>query len=194
MAVIVSCACAVAPLPAQTAVQFTVGATSSGVLVNDGVVHTKLRPGLAPTVGLGVALPTGSGPFRVRLEAHLSRSNLNVTTADGASDNLGSLTTIDALVMAEGPLVGNLRWQVGGGALFYRAAENQGVFLDGPVRRWLLAGGAIYSQQLTSHYTITINGRVDAHSFLTDVLQARNFAGSQGVRRFVVMVGVERAL
>lgn len=187
-------ACAGAPLAAQTAVQVTGGVVSSGVLVNDGVQHTKLRPAIAPSFGVGIALPTGTGPFRVRLEAHYSTSTLNVTTADGQSDQLGSLATIDAMVMAEGPLIGALRWQVGGGALFYRPAENQGVFLDGPTHRWLIAGGAVFSHPLTPSLTLLINGRVDAHSFQTDILQARGYAGSQGVERFMLHVGLERKL
>ena len=194
IALLVSCACLAAPLGAQTGVQVTLGATSSGVLVNDGVVHTRLQPAIAPTVGVAIALPTGTGRYRVRLEVHVARSQLNAITADGVKDPLGSLTTIDALVMAEGPLTGYLRWQVGGGALFYRPAENQGVFLDGPVRRWMVAGGVIYSQRLSPQFNLVVNGRVDAHSFLTDVLQARNYAGSQGVRRFALTIGVERAL
>ncbi len=194
IALCVSCACMAAPLGAQSGVQVTLGATSSGVLVNDGVVHTKLQPAIAPTLGVAIALPTGTGRYRVRLEVHLSRSELNAITADGVKDGLGSLTTIDALVLAEGPLNGNLRWQAGGGALFYQPAEHQGVFLDGPVRRWMVAGGVIYSQRLNAQYTFVANGRVDAHSFLTSALQARNYAGSQGVRRFALTIGVERAL
>jgi hypothetical protein len=188
------CVCLSTRLNGQTGVQLTAGITSSGVLVNDGVVHVRLQPALAPTIGLALAMPTGQGPYRVRFEAHASRATLNAIPAEGASDNLGTLTTIDALVMAEGPLNGNLRWQVGGGAIFYQPGDNQGVFRDGPVRRWLVAGGVIYTQPLTPRYHLVVNGRVDAHSFLTTTLQARNYAGSQGVRRFALTIGVERVL
>jgi len=191
---LIACAFVATSLGAQAGVQVTAGVTSSGVLVNDGVLLTKLQPAMAPTVGLAVALPTGKGPYRVRLEAHISRSNLNAIPSGATADNLGTLTTIDALVMAEGPLTGKLKWQVGGGALFYRPPSNQGVFLDGPVHRWLVAGGLVFSHRLTPQFTLLVNGRVDAHSFVTNVLQARDYAGSQGVRRFALTVGVERGL
>lgn len=184
--------CVAAPVSGQTAVQLTAGATSSGVLISDGVLHTKLQPAIAPTVGIALALPTGKGSYRVRLEARYSRSTLKVTTTAGETDNLSSLATIDALVIAEGPLIGAVRWQAGGGALFYRPSDNQGVFLAGPTQRWQVMGGAIYSTPITPQITLLINGRIDAHLFLTDVLRARNYAGSQGVRRFSLQVGIER--
>jgi hypothetical protein len=186
--------CAAAPLAAQTGLQFTAGATASGTLVSDGVLHTKLKPGVAPTAGIGIALPTGKGPYRVRLEAHYSSSTINVTSSDGTTDRLSSVAVIDAVAMAEGPIARSLRWQLGGGAIFYRPSENQGVFLDGPVQRWLVAGGVIYSQALTPRLNLLVNGRIDAHSFTTDVLVARDYAGSQGVERFVLLLGLERTL
>ena len=190
--VVASLALIATPLQAQTAIQFTAGAISSGVLVNDGALHTKLRPAAAPTFGLGIALPTGKGPYRVRFEAHYTRSTLNITTTEGLTDHLSSLTTIDVVAMAEGPLTGDVRWQAGGGALFYRPSEHQGVFLNGPVQRWLLAGGAVYSRRLTPRLSLLVSGRVDAHAFQTDVLRARNYAGSQGVQRFALSLGVEK--
>jgi len=178
---------------AQRAVQLTAGATSSGTIVNDGVLLTKLRPAIAPTVGVAIAIPTGGGPYRVRLEADVASSALNATTG-GTTYRLSTLTTITALVMAEGPLLGDVRWQLGGGAIFYRPSENQGVFLDGPTRRWLVAAGAVYSRQLTPALSLIVNGRIDAHSFVTDVLRARNYAGSQGVERYTLQLGIQRKL
>lgn len=181
------------PLAAQTSGQLTAGFTSSGTLVTDGVLRAKLRPAIAPTIGIAIAIRTGKGPYRVLFEAHYSRSMLRVTDTDfGTTDDLGSLATIDALIMAEGPLAGELRWQFGGGAIFYRPSENQGVFLDGPTRRWLLAGGVAWSHALSPRLHLVVNGRVDSHTFTTDVLQARNYAGSQGVRRYGLHVGVAR--
>jgi hypothetical protein len=184
---------AVSPMAAQTGLQLTAGVTSSGALVNDGVLHTKLQAAIAPTFGIGIALPTGKGPYRVRLEARVSSAALNANT-DGASDKVMTLTSITTLVMAEGPLTGEVRWQVGGGALFYRPSESQGVFLDGPARRWLIAGGAVFSHELTPKIRLLVSGLVDAHSFVTNVLTNRNYAGSQGVERYTLSVGVERKL
>jgi hypothetical protein len=94
--------------------------------------------------------------------------------------------------MAEGPLVGQLRWQVGGGAIFYQPSANQGVFLDGPVQRWMVAGGLTWTHRLSPQMRLLVQGRVDSHTFTTDVLIARDYAGSQGVRRVGLHFGVER--
>jgi hypothetical protein len=182
-----------AHLAAQTAVQLTAGLTSSGTLVTDGVLGKTLQPAIAPTVGLTIAIPTGKGGYRALLEAHYATSSLQVTDVDSkVTSDYGSLATIDALLMAEGPLVGQLRWQVGGGAIFYRPSANQGVFLDGPVQRWLVAGGLTWAHNLSPTMRLLVQGRVDSHTFTTDILVARGYAGSQGVRRFGLQVGVER--
>ena len=39
-----------------------------------------------------------------------------------------------------------------------------------------------------------VTGRVDAHTFSTDVLQARGYGQSQSVQRFGLLVGVSRRL
>jgi hypothetical protein len=186
---------AASPLAAQAGVQLTGGVTSSGILITDGVLRTELRPTIAPTIGLAIALPTGKGPFRLLLETHYARATLRVTDTDlHITDDLGSLATIDAVVMAEGPVTGKFRWQVGGGAIFYRPSENQGVFLDGPASRWLISGGLVWTHPLTPRLHLLINGRVDNHTFTTDVLVARNYAGTQSVFRLGLHVGVERTL
>ncbi len=181
------------PLAAQAAVQLTAGLTSSGALVTDGVLGKTLQPAIAPTIGLAIAIPTGKGGYRVLFEAHYASSSLQVTDVDSkTTSDYGSLATIDALLMAEGPLVGQLRWQVGGGAIFYRPSASQGVFLDGPVQRWLVAGGLTWTHQLAPTMRLLVQGRVDSHTFTTDALIARSYAGSQGVRRGGLQVGVER--
>lgn len=188
----VMAACA-SPLAGQAAVQLTAGVTSSGVLVTDGVLREELKPGIAPTIGLTVAIPTGSGPFRALVALHYSRSQLRATDTDnGAGGDLGSLATIDAQVMAEGPVASGLRWQFGGGAIFYRPSENSGVFLNGGVRRWLIGGGVVWRRQLSPHLRLLINGRVDNHTFTTETLIARNYSGTQGVIRLGLHAGVER--
>jgi hypothetical protein len=182
-----------APLAAQAAVQLTAGLTSSGTLVTDGVLGKTLQPAIAPTVGLTIAIPTGKGGYRALFEAHYATSSLRVTDIDlNTTSDYGSLATIDALLMAEGPLVGQLRWQVGGGAIFYRPSASQGVFLDGPVQRWLVAGGLTWTHTLSPTMRLLVQGRVDSHTFTTDILVARNYAGSQGVRRGGLHLGVER--
>lgn len=181
-------------LAAQAGIQLTAGVTSSGVLVTDGVLREKLQPAIAPTIGLVAAIPTGKGPFRALVGVHVSRSQLRATDTDfQTSSDLGALTTIDAVVMAEGPVAGALRWQFGGGAIFYRPSENSGVFVDGPVQRWLIGGGVSWRRLLSPRLRLLVNGRVDNHTFTTPTLLARNYAGTQGVIRLGIHVGVERA-
>lgn len=165
---------------------------ASSALLVDGVALASLRPAVGPSIGLAVALPTGKGPYRLRLEGHYTRATLNATTDAGGTNALFTLATIDALVMAEGPLFGSLRWQAGAGAIFYRPSENQSAFGDGPVRRWLVTAGAIYSHPIAAGLDLFIDGRVDGHTFTTDLLVARGYAGSQGVRRGSLSVGLSR--
>jgi hypothetical protein len=174
-------------------VQLTAGVTASGTLITDGVLRTELRPTIAPTLGIAIAIPTGKGPYRALFEAHYSRSTLRTTDLDlGTTDEIGSLTTIDAMVMGEAPIAGALRAQVGIGAIFYQPAANQGVFLDGPTHRWLIGAGLAWTRPLSPHLRLLVNGRIDAHTFTTDILVARGYAGSQGVQRFGLLAGVER--
>ena len=191
--VLIALAASAAPLAAQTAGQFSAGITVSGPLVRDGVLLTTLRPTVAPTIGIAFALPTGTGPYRALVEVHYARATLRVTDTEfGTTDDIGTLATIDAVALGEGPITGALRWQAGGGAIFYRPSDNQGVFLDGPIHRWLLAAGIVWTHPLGPHLRLLVNGRVDSHTFTTAVLQARGYAGSQGVPRFGLHLGLER--
>lgn len=180
------------PVTAQRSVTLTAGALSSTALLNDGVAHATLRPATAPTVGIAVALPTGKGPYQVAISAHYTRSTLNARPTGGPDDALFTLATIDALVLLQGPLVAGLRWQAGGGAIFYRPSESQSAFVDGGVQRWIVAAGAVWRHAVGRRMNLVVDGRVDAHTFTTDVLVARNYAGSQGVRRFSLQFGLEQ--
>ena len=185
-----------APLAAQSAVRLSAGATYSSALIDDGVLSTKLRPAIAPTIGLGIAIPTGKGPYRVVAEVNYARSALNVisTTGTAGNDQLAAVATVTTLILAEGALRSAFRWQVGGGAIFYRPTERQGVFQNGGTQRWMLAGGVVWRHPLTATMELQVTGRVDAHTFSTDVLQARGYGQSQSVQRFGLLVGVSRRL
>jgi hypothetical protein len=184
-----------APLGAQAAVRLSAGATYSSALIDDGVLSTKLRPAIAPTVGLGLSYPTGKGPYRVLAEVTYARSPLNVVATDNPShDQLAAVATITTLALVEGPVGGALRWQAGGGAVFYRPTERQGVFQNGGTHRWVIAGGLMWTRALTAATDLLITGRIDAHNFTTNVLQARGYGASQSVQRFGLLVGVNRRL
>jgi hypothetical protein len=185
-----------APLAGQAAVRLSAGATYSSALIDDGVLSTKLRPAIAPTMGLGLAIPTGKGPYRLVAEVTYARSTLNVisTTGINGNDQLAAVATITTLGFFEGALHGALRWQLGGGAIFYRPTERQGVFQNGGTQRWILTGGVMWGHRLTPSMDVLVTGRVDVHTFSTDVLQARGYGQSQSVQRFGLLVGVSRRL
>lgn len=184
-----------APLAGQATVRLTAGASYSSVLIDDGVLSTKLRLAIAPTVGLGVSYPTGKGPYRVLAEVSYARSPLNVITTDNVShDQLAAVATVTTLVLAEGAVQGALRWQVGGGAVFYRPTERQGVFQNGGTRRWVIAAGLAWTHPLTAAMDLLITVRLDSHSFSTDVLRARGYGSGQSVQRVGLLFGVNRRL
>jgi hypothetical protein len=185
-----------APLAGQATVRLSAGATYSSALIDDGVLSTKLRPAMAPTVGVGLSVPTGKGPYRVVAEVSYARAPLDVIGTNGSTDHdqLAAVATVTTLVLFEGALHGALRWQVGGGAVFYRPTEQQGVFQDGGTQRWMLAGGVVWGHRLTATMDVLVTGRVDAQTFSTSVLQARGYGQSQSVQRIGLLVGVSRRL
>lgn len=181
------------PLAGQATVRLAAGATYSSALIDDGVLSTKLRQAIAPTVSLGLSYPTGKGPYRVVAEVTYARSALNVTTRDNVSqDRLAAVATVSTLVLAEGTVRGALRWQLGGGAVFYEPSERQGVFQDGGTHRWMIAGGLTWTRRISAAMDLLITGRLDTHMFTTDVLQARSYGGTQAVQRIGLLVGVNR--
>jgi hypothetical protein len=182
------------PLAAQATVQLTAGATYSSPLVDDGVLDLKLKPAVAPTIGLALSVPTGKGPYRALVEAHYSRSRLKVTEASGGEDQLPSVAAIDAVLMLEAPIRGAFRARVGGGAIFYQPSEDVGVFLNGATRRWLLAGELVWTKRLTDRMNVLVNGRVDYHEFTTSILRARGYGRAESVQRYALTIGVERKL
>lgn len=190
--VLLAASLGVVPLAAQATVRLSAGATYSSALVDDGVLTTKLRPAIAPTVSVAVSYPTGKGPYRVLIEGSFARAPLNVTDNAGDHDQLAAVASVTALVLAEGPIRGSLHWQAGGGAIFYRPSQDQGIFQDGGARRWLLAGGLVWLHPLTARMDLLVTGRVDTQEFTTGTLQALGYGSEQSVQRFALLIGVNR--
>lgn len=183
------------PANGQLAVSLTGGAFASSALVKDGVLNTTLQPAIAPSIGVGIALPLSvRSSYRLLLQTDVSRSAVNVT--DNNSNETGELTTattVDAALMVEGVLRDEIRWEVGGGALFYLPSDRVGVFQSGSTRCWLLAAGLTWHHPLSPGTSLLIAARVDGHEFSTDELRLRGYARSQSVERFGLHVGVERS-
>ena len=187
-------------LSAQAAVRLTGGATWSTALVQDGSVLTRLTPAIAPDIGVALSYPTGGGGYRVSLEADVRHAGLNAVNNDpddpayGSKDHIGTLTTIDALLQVDGRVRGELRWQVGGGEVFYRPGQQEGVFQDGGTHRWVIDAGLIWSHRLAAQMNLIAVARVDHQEFTADVLINRGYGQSQSVQRVSLQLGLEHTL
>jgi hypothetical protein len=190
---------AITPLAAQATVRLAAGATMSTSLIQDGSLFSRLTPTVAPDVSLAVSYPTGPG-YRVVLEADLRHAGLDAVDNDPREpdyqfkDRIGSLTTVDALLLVEGQVFGPLRWQAGGGVVFYRPGEREGVFQDGGTHRWVIAGGLAWTHPMGPRWNALVQGRVDHQGFTTPTLVDRGYGESQSVQRLSLQLGVERRL
>ncbi|HEY3933153.1 MAG TPA: hypothetical protein VGL65_00900 [Gemmatimonadales bacterium] len=182
-----------APVAGQATGRLAAGVTYSSSIVVDGTLNTKLRPALAPTISGAVTIPTGKGPFRAILEGTYGRAPLNVT-ADSLHDQLAAVGTVTTELLAEGPVRGELHWQVGGGAIFYLPSQRQGVFQNGGTHRWIVAAGLSLQHPVTPTMDLLVTARIDSHQFTTGVLQARDYGTEQAVQRLSLLVGVTRRL
>lgn len=191
---------AITPLAAQATVRLAAGATVSTPLIQDGALLTQLTPALAPDVSIALSYPTGAGGYRVLLETDVRHAGLNAVDNDPnepdyrSKDHIGSLTTIDALVLVEGHVRWGLRWQAGGGAVFYRPGQREGVFQDGGTQRWVIAAGLVWTHPMGPHWNLLAQGRVDHQGFTTRLLVDRGYGESQSVQRVTLQLGVERRL
>lgn len=177
---------------AQAAVSLSAGVLGSRALIKDNEVNTTLTPVVGPLLGVNVLIPTG-GAYRLVLGVRGVHSDLDVSDAvSGEQDVLTALTVIDATAMFEGPIRGAFRWRLGGGAIFYLPSDHIGVFQDGSMRRWLVAGAVTYRHPLSPGLQLVAAGQVDYHQFVNDVLLSRGFAGGQSIERFSLQLGVER--
>lgn len=176
---------------AQSTVRLSAGASLSTPLVRDQLGGPiTLKPGIAPTIAIAVTHPVGLG-YRLMLEGQFSTSKLEVTDR-GAKDDLGTLRTIGALLLLDGPISGALHWQAGGGALAYRPADKLGVFADDSPTRWLLAAGANWARPLTANLNLLLTARYDYSTFTTKRLDRVGYSQFTTVQRVGLFAGVER--
>ena len=182
------------PAGAQRTVRVALGMTRSGDLVHDATLdNTVLKLAIAPSATIGVALPINAAKtYRLVVEAAYGRSTMTATDSTGGSADLGAVTTITTSAMLDGRVHGALRWQAGAGILFYRPANQSGVFLDGPVRRYLISGGMSWTHPLTPDLSVLVLGRYSFQEFITPILVSRGYSSYQSVHRVGVHVGIER--
>lgn len=176
---------------AQASVRLSLGAVAGSALVRDNIGGPiTLKPGVAPTLLLAVTHPVGLG-YRLILEGQRGSSTLRVTD-DGVDDGLGTLRTLGLVLLLDGPVSKSLRWQVGGGALLYRPAERQGIFLDDAPNRWLLTAGTSWSHPVGTMLDLVVNARYDYSTFTTKHLDKIGYSQFTTVQRLGLFAGLER--
>ncbi len=181
----------VGPATAQTSLRLSAGATIGSALVRDELGGpVTLRPGAAPTVAIAASHSVGHG-YRIALEGQFGSSSLKVTD-NGSKDDLGALRTLGMLLLLDGPIAKSLRWQAGAGALLYRPAVRQGVFLENSPTRWLLAAGADWSRPVGKTLALVLTARYDFSTFTTRRLDTIGYSQFTAVQRVGLFVGLER--
>lgn len=179
------------PLAAQTDYYARFGATFSTALVNDRIINEiEVKPGLAPTLVLGAALPIAP-LYRAGLEASLTSSGYK-SEEPGAEADLGTIRTTAVTLGLDGPIASGVRWRAAVGLLRYWPSEERGIFLQGGTTRFLAGGGVDYRRPIMTRWDLMASLRYDYHRFTTGELRARGFAQSQGVQRISATIGLGR--
>jgi hypothetical protein len=179
------------PLTAQTDYYARLGATFSTALLKDRIIEEiEVKPGLAPTLTLGAALPIAP-LYRAGLEATFTTSGYKSEESGGETD-LGTIRTGAITLGLDGPIVAAVRWRAGAGLLRYWPSENRGMFLQGGTTRFLAGAGVDYRRPIMTRWDLMASLRYDYHRFTTDELRARGFSQSQGVQRISATIGLGR--
>lgn len=179
------------PLAAQTDYYARLGATFSTALVKDQIINEiEVKPGLAPTLVLGVALPIAP-LYRAGLEACLTSSGYK-SEEPGAEADLGTIRTSAVTLGLDGPIATSVRWHAAVGLLRYWPSEDRGIFLQGGTTRFLAGAGVDYRRPIMTKWDLMASLRYDYHRFTTDELQARGFSQSQGIQRISATIGLGR--
>ena len=187
--------CLATPLAAQATVRLGVGATIGTSIVHDQVIVGRdiaVRPGVAPSLAVGVSYPTGGG-YRVSLEGRVDHASMQYTELNTTAD-LGPYTTMSVVALVGGPVAHDVRWQIGGGRIGYHPAERRGIFSEGGSSFWMFAAGVSWSHPVGRGLSVLASARYDLHQFITPALRARDFQQSEAVSRLGLFAGVEHTL
>jgi hypothetical protein len=181
-------------LRAQTEYYARAGAVGTSNLLHDVIVtEVTLRQSIAPMIALGGSLPIGARGYRANLEATLASGKFH-RRQDGSSANVGTLRTATLMLGLEGPIRRDVRWRAGLGVIQYWPADDEGIFLSGGTRRFLVGAGADYRRPVLAKWDLMTSLRYDFHRFRTGTLETRGFSQTQGVSRVSLSVGLSRSL
>lgn len=176
----------------QTDYSARVGLTFASKLLQDDVIQEiETQQSLAPTLLLGVSLPIAPR-YAAGLEAALTTSGYH-SSEQGVETDLGTLRTGSLMLALDGPVWRMVHWRAGVGLIQYWPSDHSGIFLQGGATRFLAGAGVDYRPALLAHWDLMVSLRYDFHRFTTQELEARRFAGSQGVQRVSATIGLARA-
>ena len=184
--------------PACLAAQVTwtghLGATLTSTMVSDQVTATaiRLRPGIAPTLGIEASLPLRTKtPMNAIFDLVATTSTLR-SHEGGKTTDLASMRTFGVTAGVAGHVAPRISLRVGVGFISYLTTEKASIFQDGVPLRPAATLGLELRRPLRGRYTFSGLLRYDVHGFTTKQLQNNGYTGSQVVHRVMVGVGVSR--
>jgi hypothetical protein len=179
-------------LPAQIRGGARLGGTWSSTLAEDEIgTPISVETGIAPTLALGVSIPTGR-KYRLGLETILSTSSVEASDDNSTSD-LGSIRTLTLNLTGGGPaMVNGFFWQAGVGFIKYLPREKEGLFRQGGPGRIIGSFLVEYRRPLRPGWEWTVGARYAFHQFITKEMESRGFSRPQAVHRAGLEVGVAR--
>jgi len=181
-----------AALPAQIRGTARLGGTWSSTLSEDEIgTPITVETGIAPTLALGVSIPTGK-KYRLGLETLLSTSSMEASD-DFTTTDLGSLRTLTLNLTGGGPaMLNGVFWQAGVGFIKYLPGDKEGLFRQGGPARIIGSFLVEYRRPLRPGWEWTVGARYAFHQFITREMESRGFTRPQAVHRAGLEVGVAR--
>jgi hypothetical protein len=177
---------------AQVRVAGRLGATWSSRLVEDQIINPiRVKAGIAPTLSLGLSIPSGKR-YRLGIETTFTSGSV-MAVENGSDTDLGTLRTATILLTAEGPAMAKgLFWRVGFGVVKFLPTEKQGLFLQGGPTKPTANLTVEYRRTLRPGWEWTAAARYGFHQFLTKEMETRGFSRGQDVHRVGLEVGAAR--
>ena len=176
-------------LTGQVAVDVSVGARYSGVLVHDSIVTPfDVRPALAPTVAVTVATPLERG-WAAQGTLDFSTSELVRHDADGSSVALGRVSTAAFTIGLQRRLPAGFSARIGVGGLKYIPGEHSGIFRlgSGPIAG-LGALTLCRALPVGRRFSFAVEARYDMHPFMTQALRDKGFDSPRLVHRVALAI------
>jgi hypothetical protein len=178
-------------LSAQLVVLPSLGVRYTSTLVHDAIVTPlSVRPALAPTLAVTVTTPLEHG-WAGQAMLDFSTSALERHDADGATADLGRLSTLAFTAGVRRAVAAGLTAAAGAGGINYFPADETGIFRQGSGS---IAGlGAVsveYAPTMARRHGLAMQARYDVHRFITPALKSEGFDAPRTVHRVALAIRV----